>query len=689
MVKVNQLRNIGIMAHIDAGKTTTTERMLFYTGKTHRLGEVDDGDAAMDWMPQEQERGITIQSAATTVFWRNFQINIIDTPGHVDFTAEVERSLRVLDGAVAILDAVRGVEPQTETVWRQAERYHVPCIAYINKMDRVGADFFAAVDDIHEKLGANPVPVQIPIGAETGFEGVVDLLRMRELRFEGGDGSDVRDAPVSPERVELALAWREKLIDALGSLSDEVAEKFLSGNELKPELLISVLRKAVLERALLPVLAGASRRNRGVQPLLDAVTDYLPSPDEVSPAKAFNVKKEEYVDIPCDSNGPPLGLIFKIQNDREAGTLSYLRLYAGRLTTGDAAFNVGKRKRERANRILRMHSNKSEQLNELLAGDIAVIIGLKLAQTGDTIGSEGMPLLLEKMRFPEPVISVAIEPETMSESGKLAETLTILAREDPTFTTRENDETGQTLISGMGELHLDVLTTRLLREFGVKARIGKPQVSYRESVSVSAEQKENFSRILAGKENAASLSLRVEPLGNGGGEGAPGNEYAIGAGLAEKRGSRAYASIPKEIWQAVERGALGALSGGIIMGYPCIGVRISLLDIEFSPETGTEMAFEACAGICCDNALRKAGPIRLEPVMTLLIVTPTEFIGDVMSLVNQRGGQIQSMDSKTGGDEIKAFAPMSNMFGFVTSLRSVSQGRAVFTMEFSHFEPVR
>jgi elongation factor G len=638
---------------------------------------VDDGEATMDWMEQEQARGITIQSAATTAYWRGLQINVIDTPGHVDFTAEVERSLRVLDGAVAILDAVRGVEPQTETVWRQAERYRVPCVAYVNKMDRIGADFFPVLDDIRRKLGANPVPVQVPIGRENGFEGVIDLVTMKEIRFGGGDGSQVEESPLDAGRQALAHEWRDRLIDSLSSLSDKITEQFLTGEDIPAELIRQTLREGTLDRTLLPVLAGASRRNMGVQPLLDAIVDYLPAPDEVDPAHAHNMKKDEDVSVLCDPKGAPLGLVFKIQSDREAGSLCYVRMYSGKIAAGDAVYNIGKRKRERANRILRMHSNKSESISELYAGDIAVIIGLKFAQTGDTIGSEGVPFLLETMQFPEPVISVSIEPETASEGDKLKDVLDLLSREDPTFTTKENTETGQMLISGMGELHLDVLVTRLTKEYGVKARVGKPQVSYRESIAATVtEGTFEFSRIIAGKENAATVTVRVEPEKTG-----AGNRYAIDPAVAQT-----HAALPAEIRQAIERGVQGTLASGIVLGYPCIDVCVTLAGLVYAELTGTETAFEACAAMAVDNALRAATPILLEPVMQALITSPGEFVGEVMSLVSQCGGQVQSMNSKPSGDEITAFAPMSRMFGFMTSLRSVSQGRATFTLEFSHFE---
>ncbi len=510
---LDKMRNIGIMAHIDAGKTTTTERILFYTGKIHRIGEIDDGAATMDWMTQELERVISIQSAATTTYWRDHQINIIDTPGHVDFTAEVERSLRVLDGAVAIICAVGGVQPQTETVWRQADQYKVPRICFVNKMDRVGADFFAAMEDIREKFGTLPVALQLPISRENAFEGVIDLLSMQEIRWdEGSEGEKMLFSPIAPERAAEAEKWREKMIDELAVANDEIAEMFLSGEEVPAEMLKKEIRKGVIERRFVPFLCGASRRNVGVQPLIDASVDYLPAPDEVPPAVGFHVKKETEVEIPCDPSGIPVGLVFKIQYDREAGSLCYVRMYSGKIKAGDQIFNVGKKKRERVNRILRMHSNKSEPMDSVSAGDIAVFIGMKLAQTGDTVGSEGMPVLLENMHFPEPVISVAIEPATLSDRDKLQETLAILSKEAPSFTSKDAAETGQLIISGMGELHLDVLVTRMLEDFKVEARVGNPQVTYREAVTETVDHHQTYSRVLGGKENTAGLTLHIEPL---------------------------------------------------------------------------------------------------------------------------------------------------------------------------------
>jgi elongation factor G len=666
------MRNIGIMAHIDAGKTTTTERILFFSGKSHRIGEVDDGEAIMDWMEQEQEqeRGITIQSAATTTYWKEHQINIIDTPGHVDFTAEVERSLRVLDGAIAIFDAVRGVEPQTETVWRQACRYKVPCVGYVNKMDRMGADFFLVLDDVRNKLKINTVALQIPIGKENSFEGIIDLIEMKEIHWEN-NGEEMIFSPIAAHREDLAKQWQEKLIDALSGTSDAITEKYLAGEAIEASLIKSELRKAVLNRSIMPVFTGASRRNLGVQPLIDAIVDYLPSPGETAPALGHNIKKEEDIDIPCDPDGQPLGLVFKIQSDREAGSLCYVRMYSGSLKSGSSVYNVGKKKRERANRILRMHSNKSEPVDSLCAGDIGVIIGMKLAQTGDTIGGEGWPVVLEKMQFPEPVISISIESKTISDQDKLKDVLAILSREDPTFTIRENEETGQLIISGMGELHLDVLVTRILKEYKLGAKISNPQVTYRESISKLNEHTGSFSKIIAGKENTAGLSLRLEPAKRG-----SGNKYVYAAKT----------QIPPDILEAIERGINASFSSGIVMGYPCIDITATVTNIQYSELTGTEFAFEACASITFDEVSRSANPILLEPIMAVDLVCPHDFVGEVMSLVTQRGGQILNMNSKPDIDEIKAQAPMEKMFGFMTSLRSVSQGRASFTLVFSHFE---
>jgi elongation factor G len=669
---LHKTRNIGIMAHIDAGKTTTTERILFYSGKTYKIGEVDDGEATMDWMDQEQERGITIQSAATTTYWHNYQINIIDTPGHVDFTAEVERSLRVLDGAVAVFCAVGGVEPQSETVWHQADRYKVPRIAYVNKMDRLGANFDAVIADMKAKLGASPLPVSLPIGAEGSFEGIIDLIGMRELRWSD-DGITITESPIAPGRFKEAQSKREALIDALSAHSDSITDLYLEGSEISAELIKKELRKACIGRHLVPVLCGASRRNVGIQPLIDAIVDYLPAPDEVEAAKAFHLKKEEELSVPCIKSGYPLGLVFKVQWDREAGPLCYVRIYSGVIHNSSVVYNVSKKKRERITRLLRMHANKSEPLDSAEAGDIAVLVGLKNAQTGDTIGTEGWPVVLERMHFPEPVISVSIEPKTLSDREKLKETLDILSREDPTFATKDNEETGQLIISGMGELHIDVLVTRMIRDFKVQAKVGNPQVTYRESITKEVRHREEFSKVLAGKENKAALTLLASPLPRG-----SGNRY--------KKLVRA-PQVPDEIFDAVERGITSAFASGIQFGYPAVDIGISLVDIEYDELTSSPFAFEACANIAYDEACRAARPVLLEPIMKVDILTPKDFVGEVMSLVSQRGGLIHGSDSKTLTEVVHAQAPLSTMFGFTTNLRSVSQGRAVFSMEFSHFQP--
>ncbi|HOX32927.1 MAG TPA: elongation factor G [Spirochaetales bacterium] len=667
-------RNIGIMAHIDAGKTTTTERILYFSGKTYKIGEVDDGEATMDWMEQEQERGITITSAATTTFWRGHQVNIIDTPGHVDFTAEVERSLRVLDGAVAVFCAVGGVEPQSETVWHQADRYQVPRVAYVNKMDRLGADFDAVLDDMRRKLGARPVAVNAPIGREGGFEGVIDLVAMEELRWSE-DGHEIARSPISEALASEARARREELIDALSAESDAVTDLFLKGEEVPADLLRAELRRACVARRLVPALCGASRRNVGVQPLLDAVVDYLPAPDEVPPARAHNPKKEEDVEVPCDPSKLPLGLVFKVQHDREAGPLCFVRMYSGSLRNASTAYNVNKKKRERITRLLRMHANKSEPMDEVAAGDIAVIVGMKAAQTGDTIGTEGWQVLLEKMHFPEPVITIAIEPETLSDREKLKESLEVLGKEDPTFTTRENEETGQIVISGMGELHLDILVTRIVREFKIKARQGNPQVSYRESISKAVTHTETYEKTVTGKEARARLTIKAEPRPRG-----SGNSYVKAVRAPQ---------VPDEILDAVERGFQSAFGSGIQFGYPAVDVGISLTGIEYDELTASPFAYEACANMAFDAACRAAGPVMLEPVMKVDIVSPKDFLGEVMSLVSQRGGIIHGSESKHSVETVHAEAPLVAMFGFTTSLRSVSQGRASFSMEFSHFEPKR
>ena len=672
---LEKMRNIGIMAHIDAGKTTTTERILYYTGKIHKIGEIDDGQATMDWMAQEQERGITICSAATTTYWKDHQINIIDTPGHVDFTAEVERSLRVLDGAVAVICAVDGVQPQTETVWKQADEFAVPRLCFMNKMDRIGADFFGSMADVAEKFGVETLALQIPIGEGQDFEGVIDLLNMKEIRWHEDDEGETFDVTdVDASRLEQAKEWREKLVETVAGSDDALMEIYLEGGEITVDQLKKAIRAGTISRAFVPFVMGSARHNQGVQPLIDAVIDYLPSPLDIPPAKGIRIKKdeEESVDVPTDPSKMPLGLVFKIQYDREMGPLCYVRMYSGKIQAGTQIFNINKKKRERVNRILRMHANKSEPCDSVSAGDIAVFIGLKLAQTGDSIGTEAFPILLEQPKFPQPVISVALEPESMSEKDKMNETLEILSREDPTFTSHEDAETGQLIISGMGELHLDVLVTRMRDDFGVKCNVGAPQVTYRESVSGSAEATEEFSRVLAGKENTAGLTITVEQREQG-----SGNSFEITCRHAE---------VPDEIIEAIKSGFMSALNSGIRYGYPCTDVGVKVTAIKYDELTSSTFAFEACAAQVFDKACTAANPVILEPVMNVDISCPKEFVGPASSQLSQRGGNIMGQDSKTTGEIIHAQAPMANMFGFTTNLRSATQGRASFSMEFSHFQ---
>jgi elongation factor G len=674
-MSLDKMRNIGIMAHIDAGKTTTTERILYYTGKIHKIGEIDDGQATMDWMAQEQERGITICSAATTTYWKNYQINIIDTPGHVDFTAEVERSLRVLDGAVAVICAVDGVQPQTETVWKQADEFKVPRICFMNKMDRIGADFFGSMEDVAQKFGVETLALQIPIGQGPDFEGVIDLLQMKEIRWHEEDEGETFDiTEIDSSRAEEAKKWREKLIDQVASSDDELAEIYLEGGEISTEQLKAAIRKGTINRTFVPFVMGSARHNQGVQPLIDAVIDYLPCPTDVPPAEGLRYKKDEaeQVLVPCEPSKMALGLVFKIQYDREMGPLCYVRMYSGKIANGTQIFNVNKKKRERVNRILRMHADKSEPLDSVSAGDIAVFIGLKLAQTGDTVGTEAFPVLLEQPKFPQPVISVALEPESMSEKDKMNETLAILSREDPTFTYHEDAETGQLIISGMGELHLDVLVTRMRDDFGVKCNVGAPQVTYRESITSTAQHSEEFSKVLAGKENTAGLTLEVSPREQG-----AGNSYEN----TVKQGN-----IPDEIFDAIKNSLQSCLNSGIKYGYPCADVGVKVTAIDWNELTSTPFAFEACAAMAFDKACTQAGPSILEPVMNVDISCPKEFVGPASSQLTQRGGNIMGQDSKTSGEIIHAQAPMAKMFGFSTNLRSATQGRASFSMEFSHFQ---
>ncbi|MCR5612724.1 elongation factor G, partial [Treponema sp.] len=608
-------------------------------------------------------------------YWKDYQINIIDTPGHVDFTAEVERSLRVLDGAVAVICAVDGVQPQTETVWKQADEFNVPRIAFMNKMDRIGADFFGSMEDVHNKFGIDCLALQIPIGEGPDFEGVIDLLKMKEIRWDAeSEGEKFTESEVDASRLDMAKQWREKLVDMVASSDDELAEIYLEGGDISVDQLKKAIRTGTINRTFVPFVMGSARHNQGVQPLIDAVVDYLPSPTDVPATKGIRIKKdeEEAVDIPCKENGMPVGLVFKIQYDREMGSLCYVRMYSGKISAGTQVLNVGKKKRERVNRILRMHSNKSEPMDSVSAGDIAVFIGLKLAQTGDTLGSEGLPVLLESVKFPEPVISVAIEPESLSERDKMNETLEILSKEDPTFTHHEDQETGQLIISGMGELHLDVLVTRMKDDFGVQCRVGAPQVTYREAVTAEATAKEEFSKVLAGKENTAGVTLKVSPRNQG-----EGNDYRFTASRKD---------VPDEIIEAIEQSVRSSLDSGIQYGYPCTDTMVQVTDIDYNETTSTPFAFASCTASAFDKACHDANPQVFEPVMNVEISCPKEFVGEAMSQVTQRGGMVMGQDSKASSELVHAQAPMAKMFGFSTNLRSATQGRASFTMEFSHFQ---
>ena len=669
----SKIRNIGIMAHIDAGKTTTTERILFYTGENHRIGEVDNGEATMDWMQQEQDRGITITSAATTCYWKDHQINIIDTPGHVDFTAEVERSLRVLDGAVGVFCAVGGVEPQTETVWKQADTYSVPRIAFVNKMDRMGADFYRVLEDMKKKLGAEPVPLFIPVGAESSFSGVIDLIGDKYLTFSSSDqGSTVTENKIPSNLADTAAEWKEKLIDSVASFSDEITELYFDGQDIPRQMIIDTLRKCTLERTLLPVFVGSSLKNIGVQTLLDGIVELLPSPLDLPPVEISNAKNPEKKEmLTHNPNGPLEALIFKIQVDPQAGPLCFVRVYSGTLKKGVAVFNINKGKKERINRLVRMHAIREEDVSELKAGDIGVIIGFKMAQTGDTIGQENHPFLMEEMTFPTPVISVAIEPSSTSEMAKLQKALEMLAMEDPTFTYKDDAETGQLIISGMGELHLDVLVTRITKEMKIDARVGNPQVSYRESVKSERSGSEEWERTIANKENTAKLSMTVKPN-----EPKTGNTFHISCKTRE---------IPEEILEAIKEGVEGAFKSGIKYGYECTDIDVDVTAIEYDELTSTPLAFTSCAAMAFDRIASEAGAVIMEPVMKVQASAPSEYIGDVISTITQRGGIVLSMENRNSGDTVVAECPLEKMFGYTTVLRSATQGRGTFSMEFDHY----
>jgi elongation factor G len=675
-VALDRVRNIGIMAHIDAGKTTTTERILYYTGRTHKLGEVHEGAATMDWMAQEQERGITITSAATTAFWRDHRINIIDTPGHVDFTVEVERSLRVLDGAIAVFDSVAGVQPQSETVWRQADKYKVPRIAFINKMDRTGANFFAAVQSMRERLGANPVPIQIPIGQEDQFRGVVDLVEMKAIVYKDDLGQDFDVTEIPAELAEQAAEYHHQLIDAISHFDDEVLEAYLEDeSSVAPEMIRRAVRAGTLSDEITPVLLGSAFKNKGVQPLLDAVIDYLPSPLDVPPVTGIDPKTDAEAERKASEDEPFSALAFKVMSDPYVGKLTYFRVYSGRLKAGDRVLNATTGKTERIGRILQMHANHREEREEIVAGEIAAGVGLKSTTTGDTLALESAPIVLESMTFPEPVISVAVEPKSKADQDKLGSGLARLADEDPTFRVTTDDETGQTLIAGMGELHLEIIVDRLKREFNVDANVGRPQVAYRETISKPAEKVQGrFVRQTGGSGQYGDAVINLLPQ-------EPGTGYEFVDKIVGGK-------IPKEYIKPVDEGIREAMGSGVLAGYPVVDVKVELVDGSYHDVDSSERAFKIAGSMAFKEAMKRAKPKLLEPVMAVEVTTPEDYLGDVMGNINSRRGRIENMQPVGNAQVVKAIVPLSEMFGYATDLRSMTQGRADFHMEFDRYEEV-
>ncbi len=671
-ISLAKTRNIGIMAHIDAGKTTTTERILYYTGVNYKIGEVHDGTATMDWMVQEQERGITITSAATTCFWRDCRINIIDTPGHVDFTAEVERSLRVLDGAIAVFDAVAGVEPQTETVWRQADGYRVPRMAFINKMDRVGADFERCVSMMRSRLAAAPVVLQLPWGKEDGFQGVIDLLEMRGVAYTDESlGADFELVDLPDGYAEQALKAREEMVETVAETDDNLLEKYLSGEEITNDELRAAIRRATVTNRLQPVLCGSAFKNKGVQPLLDAVIEFLPSPLDVPAMEGTNPDNGQQETRESSDEGPFSALVFKIMTDPFVGQLAYFRVYSGHVETGDSVLNVASGKKERIGRLLKMHANKREEISEVWAGDIAAAVGLKGVTTGDTISDPKNPVLLESMSFPEPVIAVSIEPKTKADQEKLALTLGKLQQEDPTFRVHTEPDTGQTLISGMGELHLEIITDRLVREFNVGANIGTPQVAYKESLTLEAPGEGRFVRQSGGRGQFGHCKIRLRP--------GPDGDFTFNDNI--KGGA-----IPREFIKPVEQGIREAMETGPLAGYPITGVEVDLYDGTFHEVDSSELAFKIAGSMAFQDACKKANPVLLEPVMSVEVVTPEEYMGDVIGDVTSRRGRVQHMEARGNAQVLSCKVPLSEMFGYATDLRSVTQGRATYSMQFSSYE---
>ena len=675
LAPIEKMRNIGIMAHIDAGKTTTTERILYYTGENHKIGETHEGGATMDWMEQEQERGITITSAATTCFWLEHQINIIDTPGHVDFTIEVERSLRVLDGAVAVFDAVAGVEPQSETVWRQANRYGVPRICFINKMDRIGANFFRSVDMIRDRLKAKPVCLQIPIGAEDKFEGVVDLINGRAVRFDKeSKGLQIIYGEIPEDLKDLYEEKRLELLDSVAEEDEELMEKYLEGHELTVEEINSCIRKGTIRQSIVPVLCGTAFRNIGVQPLLDAVVNYLPSPLDIAQMVGHNPENPEEEIVCSSSDKEPLaGLVFKLASDPFVGHLAFFRIYSGVIEAGTTLYNANNGKKERLGRLLRMHANKREDIKSAGAGDIGALVGMKLASTGDTICDEKRPVVLESLDIPEPVIEVAIEPKTKTDRDALSAALNKLAKEDPSFRVKGNEETGQTLIAGMGELHLDIIVDRLVREFNVNANVGKPQVAYRETITKPSKSDLKYAKQSGGRGQYGHCVIEVEPNPE------KGYEFvnAITGGV-----------IPKEYIPSIDKGIQDALKSGVLAGFPVVDVKVTLVFGSYHEVDSSEQAFYVAGSMAIKDAMQKATPALLEPYMDVEVVTPDDYLGDVMGDLNGRRGRVQSMEARAGAQVVRAQVPLSEMFGYATDLRSRTQGRATFTMQFHHYEKV-
>ncbi|HJX60603.1 MAG TPA: elongation factor G [Thermodesulfobacteriota bacterium] len=669
-----KIRNIGIMAHIDAGKTTTTERILYYTGVTHRIGEVDQGSATMDWMEQEKERGITITSAATTCFWKEYRINIIDTPGHVDFTIEVERSLRVLDGAVAVFCSVGGVEPQSETVWKQADKYEIPRIAFVNKMDRVGADFDGCLQMMIDRLRITPLPLQIPIGKEEDFQGIIDLVSMKALFYDPnsqGTRFDILDIPEA--YLKEAFRQRGLLIERLSELSEPLTEKFIEGKEISEPEIKQAIREATMKLKVTPVLCGAAFKNKGVQPLLDAIIDYLPSPLDLPPVKGIDLRGEEKAF--SANNGHPLSaLAFKIMNDPYTGQLTFFRIYSGTLKSGDSVFNPTRGKRERIGRLLKMHANKREEIREVFAGDIFAAVGLKYTTTGDTICTEKEPIILESITFPEPVISVALEPKTKGDVEKLGVSLHKLTLEDPSFKVKTDEETGQTIISGMGELHLEIIVDRLLREFKVEANVGRPQVAYRETITKTVKSEGRFIRQSGGRGQYGHAWLTLEPQ-------PPGKGFEFVNKIVGGK-------IPREYIPAIEKGVIEAMEKGVLAGFPMVDVKVTLIDGSYHDVDSSEMAFKIAGSMGFKEGARRANPILLEPMMSIEIITPEEFVGQVVSDLNSRRGKTTRVEYRKGTNVITGEVPLANVFGYVTDLRSLTQGRATFTLQFSHYSPV-